>query len=389
MECSHCSAQISSAAHFCPACGFPVDQPSSALDQKSAAKISSANSKKLPLRKLAIFLGTVVFVLALLAYFFLTPRLNALSSLKTSKALVAETSQKTGKLNQSLEAMYNYVTASSQGTTESSVSNQAVSFISENTTTVYPVPSLYFLKEPVIEAVEGLKKSQVKGFSTPKDDPLKAYRDLRDLSVNAQNTAKDGLESISKLTAFKEKGSSAHLTKVSSDLEIVTRESQNYLAEGEKTAVYYQTYTDAYVDLSGLIVGSLQATNLKQIETNLEEAKKIHTEMDSISSSKLPNEIADFHEDILTEIQGALEFLTTFSKAAATNDPKSINQATEAAQKWVAEEKALLLKIQTDQINFWKKNIAFSNYDFLENSQNELVNNLDEEVKANSFLFIK
>lgn len=382
MNCSHCSKEISPAASFCPSCGVPVDKPSTALSQKPSAATTQKPKKHLFSGRLALIFGLSVVFFVALAYFFLFPRMNLLSSLKNSKNLLAETSDKTGKLNQSLQAVYSYVTVSSG---ENQSPAQDVSVLGENNS---PRTNLYFLKEEIDEAVEGLKNPQVKAFSTPKNDPLKAYRDLRDLAVTAQSSAIEGLESAKLLEQFSEKTGSARRA-VSSQLAAVTKDSKNYLLEGEKTARYYQTYTDAYVDLSGFIVASLQASNEAQVKENFEEATQIQKKMSELPKNSRPEEIEAFHQDILSEIEAAMNFLSVFNKVVSSKDPKAVNQVEEAAKKWVAEEQALLLQMQTNQLNFWKKNPSFANYDFLKTKQNEVVQTLEVETKEQSLFVLK
>ena len=324
-------------------------------------------------------------------FFFLLPKALTISFTKETHELLSNTSSKSSQVNQSLEAIYNFVTGVENATTETRV--EITTNVGAEETNVdreaAKVLSFYLLKEQVEEAVRKLENKQVLGFSNSAADPLKNYRDLRDLAVGAQHSSKEGEESLVKFSqSIKEQGASAKAANLTETLEEAEKDTETYLSEASKTANYYVTYTDSYVDLASIITEVLTATSLGQVTQSLSDAKKIEQNLKTLEGEDLPAEIDEFHADIVTEVSGAIEFINTYIKLATSEDSDAVSKAIKAARDWISKEQSLALSIQTNQTNFWKKNPSISTYDQLSEKQGELLKKLDSERAKQQFFLL-
>ena len=246
-------------------------------------------------------------------------------------------------------------------------------------------PTLYQLKDVFINVAEQLAEKKVKAFITGDKDPLKVYRDLRDLASNAQHSSQEGINSLKNFTDSIKEHSKSASPKISEDLSKVDTQTEKYLLEAAKTADYYQIYTDSYVDLTTVITDSLNATTTGQIDSDLLTAKKIQKNLSNLSN--LPDEIENFHQDVLREVGGAVEFLDTITALIKSNDPAATTKAEAAAKKWLADEQALVSRLQTNQTNFWKKNETLNSFQFLSAAHGEALKKIDRE-KASERVFL-
>ncbi|MDP2671322.1 MAG: zinc ribbon domain-containing protein [bacterium] len=387
MECRNCGTQIAPTDHFCHVCGTPMDHPSSFFHQREGTVPTVVGRGKVfGINK--VLLASGAFVLALgagITFFAILPRVNALSFIKTTRQALAETSDKTAKVNQSLEAIYSYVTNSSSSTTVSTIELTANGGGGGEKAEL----SFLALKKAVNEATASAKNKNVKGFSTPDLDPLKGYRNLLELSQAAKRVSEDGLTSVNKFSSLvKENSTSARLAPVADSLDNVREDTQDYLNEAEKTAQYYLTYANSYVDLSSMIIESLQGSSQEKAKSNLTKAKAIAESLNKINEANLPVAMASFHQDILEEVNGAVDFLDSFTELTFGSDKNKIGKVTQAAENWLEKEKSLALRLQTDQVSFWKGNEALSGFEFLAGKQNDALDKLEVERKNNNLFLL-
>ena len=352
---------------------------------------------KLTKLKLTLTIAVIFVLIITGAYLFLWPKAQTVRLASTARKSVSELFTDIDSVNTSLVNLFNFITESDQSDAKFS---KLDSKDDQGDNIGARINNLLKNLGSVFKELEISKKGEVsfggnvKGFTTPTNDPNKIYRDQRDLAIKVLSSIDDSKKTIEELEEkLSREGSPNHLGQMKQDINELKSEILEYLTETQKTASYYVLTSDLSIELEGNFDSfqlSLQSSNdvgdlANSFGTISKDLKKLKDTLEGVSNENLPSEIDSLHNDSIRLFAIVIDYFDHLKVLTLKEDSKGIVDLTNNTS---VELNQLLLKGGDHELSFWKNNRVLNSYESISQKNTTLLRNLENEKnKNNLFIF--
>ncbi len=331
---------------------------------------------------LAAFFVVFGIVLAVLLFNFL-PATQTVTYASLVKEAVTNSSEKVDKINSSLDIFYKARTAQVDSDV-SQINNQPVLGISSRvlTSKTQIFKTSQNILQTVNEAVN--KKTKVKGFSIPDNDPTKEVRSHRDLATDIGVSVTSGKEINEKLVDLENNNIPSSAVDLRSSIHKLGEKTSEYLDQAQKTSDYYIEVSDASIDLINLAqnLAGLSTITKKGLEDDISKLSALKSKFAGFGKKQLPEKIDAYNKDLVAVFDLLTNYFTVIKDQF--DDPKPSLEAD--LSQYSNQLQTISQRSVTNEIGFWQGNPSLSRFKDL-SSQHTTVLELSRKVHDKNYFF--
>ncbi len=344
-----------------------------------AQQISPKTSKK-KTDKMFLLLSIVIALLIVAGsgiFFILIPRSQNVTFATSVKETVSSSSERTEKVNSSLEILYKAITAQAEDVTLSQ--NQNIRFISTKEDSFGGVfDSASRLVQQTKDNLS--KKEDVKSFAVPAGDPNQEARKHRELAQDISEKAKSAEELNAKLLALINKPIPNGSKDLKDETTKLHKSTKDYIDQSTNTSDYYVAISEASIEL---VTMASSIYSEKDIENAISKLTSLRTKFAEYEKSKLPQGIDNYNKDIVE----TFDLLLILYKDVNEGKLKTEQQIVNAYTNFMNDLQSVSVRAVNDEVSFWQNNQALNSFDKLSDKQTQVQKDA-ETVKDNNNFFL-
>ncbi len=327
---------------------------------------------------LSIVSGSLIIIGSAI-FFILIPRSQNVTFATSIKDTVSSSSDKTDKVNSSLEVLYKAITKQEEDITLSQYQDLNVLPTAENSlTSIFNAASN--LAKRTKDNLD--QKENVKSFAVPAGDPNEEARQHRELAQSISDKSSDANEINQELSDLVSKPVQIGVKELKFETTELIKTTTKYIEQATYTADYYIALNEASIELVTL-ASSLNSA--KDIDNAISKLASLKTRFAEYEKAKLPEKIEDYNNDIVEILDLLLVFYQDVKAGKLDTEEKIVKSYT----VFMTDLQGVAARSTHDQISFWQNNDALKSFSKLSSKQTEVQKQAEKVKDANNFFLLE
>lgn len=345
---------------------------------QQAQPVTRKKKTDLVLIVLAIVIGLLV-VAGSATFFIMIPRSQNVNFANSIKDTVGSSSEKTDKVNSSLEILYKAITSQAEDVTLSL--SQDFRFI---TTKEDSFNGIFSAASNLAKQTKDnlAQKEDVKSFAVPAGDPNQEARQHRELAQDISEKAEDATELNDNLSDIVSKPVQGGSEKLKIEASKLVETTAKYIDQSTDTANYYVALSEASIEL--VTLGS-SLYSAKDIDNAISKLTSLKNKFAEYEKSSLPERIEDYNKDIVDTFNLLLALYQDVKEGELNTEEK----IAVAYTNFMNDLQSVSVRAAHDEISFWQNNEALKSFDKLSDKQTAVQKQAEQVKDANNFFLLE